>query len=234
MVNSFQFTRPARLILAHRPRGSGTLGGSAKDVMRYFIAFACYGAHLHGDESGSVDRRHNLFGGRWLQADPQRARVERRSMNQPPYAMDSDSRTVVLQALAAVCSHRGWNLLAAHVRTNHAHVIIEAAVPPEKAMNDFKAYASRALNRLDGNEPSRRRWARHGSTRWLWKDEDVREAIRYVVERQGEPMAVFLGDAPEAANRLLDTRGSVTRRGSDRSCVISTLVSRIRADCRMQ
>ena len=29
-----------------------------------------------------------------------------------------------------------------------------------------------------------------------WKDQDVREAIRYVVEEQGEPMAVFLGDVP--------------------------------------
>jgi REP element-mobilizing transposase RayT len=164
--------------------------------MRYFITFACYGAHLHGDESGSVDRRHNLFGGRSLEADPQRVRAERRSMNQRPYELDSDSRAVVLQTLAEVCSYRGWNLLAAHVRTNHVHVTVEAEVPPEKVMNDFKAYASRALNRLDGHEPGRRRWARHGSTRWLWKDQDVREAIRYVVEEQGEPMAVFFGDLP--------------------------------------
>jgi REP element-mobilizing transposase RayT len=164
--------------------------------MRYFITFACYGAHLHGDESGSVDRRHNLFGGRSLEADPQRARAERRSMKQPPYELNRDRRAIVLQTLGEVCSHRGWNLLAAHVRTNHVHVVVETEVPPEKAMNDFKAYASRALNRLDGNEPDRRRWARHGSTRWLWKDQDVREAIRYVVEEQGEPMAVFLGDVP--------------------------------------
>jgi hypothetical protein len=59
-------------------------------------------------------------------------------------------------------------------------------------MNDFKSYASRGLNRLAGNESDRRRWAHHGSTRRLWKDQDVREAIRYVVEEQGEPMAVFL------------------------------------------
>jgi REP element-mobilizing transposase RayT len=164
--------------------------------MRYFITFACYGAHLHGDESGSVDRRHNLFGGRSLEADPRRARAERRSMSQPPYEMDSKSRSIVLQTLPEVCSHRGWNLLAAHVRTNHVHVIVEAEVPPEKVMNDFKAYASRALSRLNGNEPGRKRWARHGSTRWLWSDQDVAEAIRYVVEQQGEPMAVFLGDVP--------------------------------------
>lgn len=164
--------------------------------MRYFITFACYGAHLHGDESGSVDRRHNLFGGRSLEADPQRAAAERRSMNQPRYELDGNRRAVVLQALGEVCWRRGWNLLAAHVRSNHVHVIVEAEVPPEKVMNDFKAYASRALNQLGRDEPGRRRWARHGSTRWLWKDQEVREAIRYVVEEQGEPMAVFLGDVP--------------------------------------
>jgi len=35
-----------------------------------------------------------------------------------------------------------------------------------------------------------------GTSRWLWKDQDVREAIRHVVDEQGAPMAVFLGDAP--------------------------------------
>jgi len=63
-----------------------------------------------------------------------------------------------------------------------------------KVMSVFKAYTSRALNRLDGKHPGGRRWARHGSTRWLWKDQDVGEAIRQVVEQQGEPRAVFLGE----------------------------------------
>jgi hypothetical protein len=60
-------------------------------------------------------------------------------------------------------------------------------------MNDFKSYASRGLNRAGFGEPNRKRWAHHGSTRWLWKDDDVREAIRYVIEEQGEPMAIFQG-----------------------------------------
>ena len=79
----------------------------------------------------------------------------------------------MLKTLKEACLDRGWNLLAAHVRSNHVHVIVEAAVPPEKVMNDFKAYASRALNLLEGEEGGWRRWARHGSTRWLWKDQDV-------------------------------------------------------------
>jgi REP element-mobilizing transposase RayT len=164
--------------------------------MRYFITFACYGAHLRGNESGSVDRRHTLFGARVLEPDPQRAAAERRGMNQPPFELDSDSRAVVLETLQKVCLYRGWNLFAAHVRSSHVHVIIVGESPPEKVMNDFKAYASRALHRLARDGPGRQRWARHGSTRWLWKDQDVRDAIRYVVEDQGEPMAVFLGDVP--------------------------------------
>jgi REP element-mobilizing transposase RayT len=116
-------------------------------------------------------------------------------MKQPAYAMDRDSREAVLEALREVCSHRVWSLLAAHVRTNHVHVVVEADVKPEKVMNDFKSYASRGLN-LMGDGSDRRRWARHGSTRWLWKDQDVREAIRYVAAEQGEPMAVFVADAP--------------------------------------
>lgn len=58
-------------------------------------------------------------------------------------------------------------------------------------MTVLKSYSSRALNEhaLDG--PDRRRWARHGSTRYLWTAEAVRAAVRYVVLEQGESMAVF-------------------------------------------
>ena len=117
-------------------------------------------------------------------------------MRQAPYLLDRDSRTAVLEALREVCRHRGWGLLAAHVRTNHVHVVVEAEVRPEKIMNDLKSDA-RGLNCLgrDGPDPKSsdpKRWARHGSTRWLWKDRDVQEAVRYVVEEQGEPMAVFV------------------------------------------
>ena len=141
--------------------------------MRYFITFACYGAHLHGDESGSVDRNHNVPGGRLVEANPARVAVMRQQMDQAAY---------LLEALREVCFHRGWGLRAA------------LEVRPEKVMNAFKSYASRGLNRLGNDGPERKRWARHGSTRWLWKDEDVQEAIRYVVSGQGEPMEVYLGD----------------------------------------
>lgn len=94
-------------------------------------------------------RLHNLPGSRLLDSDPQRAAAERELMEKAPYLLDRDSRAIVLNALREVCLHRGWSLFAAHVRTNHVHVIVEADVRPEKAMNAFKSYASRALNRCD-------------------------------------------------------------------------------------
>ena len=162
--------------------------------MRYFITFACYGTHLHGAESGSVDRNHNLPGTRLVDPNWQRASAEQERMAQPPYRLDESSRTTVLAALRQHCGHRGWSLLAAHVRTSHVHAIVDADVRPERVMNEFKAYASRELKRLDREGPDRKRWARHGSTRWLWKDSDVQQAIQYVADEQGEPLALFVAE----------------------------------------
>jgi REP element-mobilizing transposase RayT len=162
--------------------------------LRYFITFTCYGARLHGQEPGTVERRQQLFGSRLVEPDPQRVLVERRLMLQEPYVLDGARRTVVLSALRRHCAHRGWNLLAAHVRSNHVHVIVEAEVRPEKIMNELKAYASRELNRLGNDAPARKRWTRHGSTRWLFKDQDVRDALRYIIKEQSEPMALFVSE----------------------------------------
>ena len=69
-------------------------------------------------------------------------------------------------------------------------------------MNALKSYSSRALNRKGFDERDRRRWTRHGSTRYLWRPQEVRQAIDYVVRGQGESMAVYeyasLGRGPVA------------------------------------
>ena len=107
-----------------------------------------------------------------------------------------EHREIVLAALQERCLQQRWELLAAHVRTNHVHVVVEAEVRPERIMNDLKSYASRCLNQRGLDEPARKRWARHGSTRWLWKPEHVSAAVRYAVDEQGEAMAVFEAAAP--------------------------------------
>ena len=41
------------------------------------------------------------------------------------------------------------------------------------------------------DERTRKRWARHGSTRWLPKPQNISDAIQYVIAEQGDPMAMF-------------------------------------------
>ena len=112
-------------------------------------------------------------------------------MQHDAYVLDSASRDVVLKAIRAVCIRRSWDLLAAHVRTNHVHAVVCADAEPQRVMVDFKAYASRALNEAGLGGRGRKRWSRHGSTRYLWERENVRDAVAYVLTGQGEPMAVF-------------------------------------------
>lgn len=60
-------------------------------------------------------------------------------------------------------------------------------------MNDFKAYGSRALNQAGFEEPSRKRWTRHGSTDYINDPEHLHRAVEYVLFKQGTPQAVYDG-----------------------------------------
>ena len=156
----------------------------------YLITFVCYGTRLHGDE-GAIDRNHNLPGGRTLPADRVLLAQSEGLMKHPPYRLDAQRRATVLRGVKSACQRRNWSLLAAHVRTNHVHAVLQADSSPERVMNALKAYASHALNLAGLDASDRPRWARHGSTRHLWTREQVSNAIRYVVAGQGDQMAVY-------------------------------------------
>ena len=157
----------------------------------YFITFNCYGSWLHGEKPTSVDRSHNTAGTDFLSLNSKRAGLVKKQMSETPYFLDESRRQIVLQAIEEVCSYRQWVLLAAHVRSNHVHCVIHALLPPEQIMNTIKSYASRYLNKANLDDGRVNRWARHGSTQYLWKDAEVEAAIQYVVNEQGLPMAVF-------------------------------------------
>ena len=111
------------------------------------------GCHLHGEEAGSVDPAHYVPGTAILEPNSVRAAWEEQRLDQPPYSLDRIRRDAVLEAIQEVCARRGWSLLAAHVRSNPVHTVVEAEVPPERVMHDFKTYASRRLNRMRLEEP---------------------------------------------------------------------------------
>jgi REP element-mobilizing transposase RayT len=161
------------------------------NVLAYFLTFTCYGTWLHGDDRGSVDREHSAHGTPVLPPNPLRCAQERAELAELPYSLDRPRRQVTLAALREIARRKGWALHAAHVRSNHVHLVVTAEGPPERILNDFKTAASRRLNKAFPAERDRTRWARHGSTRYLWTEEAVAQKVHYVLEEQGQPMERF-------------------------------------------
>jgi REP element-mobilizing transposase RayT len=159
--------------------------------LAYFLTFTCYGTWLHGRDPGSVDRLHNRFGDPYLPVDPEQEARKRQKLAEAPFDLDPPRRRVTLATIREVSQYRGWYLLAAHVRSNHVHVVVRGQADPDKMLDDYKAYATRRLKEAGFDCDRRRRWTEDGSTRFLWRAEQVEAVVRYVVDEQGERMEVY-------------------------------------------
>jgi REP element-mobilizing transposase RayT len=158
----------------------------------FLITFRCYGTWLHGDERGSVDRRHyNKFGASRI--EPSTDKVERRTglLKDIPFLLGAKERQIVEVAIKDVCRVREYGLFALHVRTNHAHVVASGSAKPERMMDSFKAYSTKALRGAGLIDNDRRPWSRHASTRYLWTDEHINMAVDYVINGQGDELPTF-------------------------------------------
>ena len=105
--------------------------------MVYLITFCCYGSRIPGEDN-IVSRHNNLVGARRPPPSLTLRSATRAMMTHPADDLDSEQRRLVLQAVIEVCRHRGWTLLAAHVRTAHVHVVVTAEIRPEQIMNATK------------------------------------------------------------------------------------------------
>lgn len=158
------------------------------DPVAYFLTWHTYGTWLHGHERGSVDHQHHEFGSELAPPDPDRLARNAELLVHDAITLDEPRRRAVHAAIKEVCAHRKWTLLALHVRTTHVHAVVAATATPEKILTDFKAYATRRLRKESLATADTRVWSHHGSTRYLWKNNDLTEAIDYVVNRQGMPL----------------------------------------------
>ncbi len=152
--------------------------------LAYFITFRTFGTWLHGDVRGSVDRYHNEFGTPVLKADPDLEAEAEAKMCREAVVLTPAQRVIIDRTIREVCTHKEWYLRALNVRTNHVHAIVSSTRPPEFIMNALKSWGTRRL--VEAGEWARgdRLWSRHGSTRYLFKEEDVNHEIKYVMEGQ--------------------------------------------------
>ncbi len=146
--------------------------------LAYHLTWTTYGTWLPGDDRGWVGKA-----GDGIQAPERTWREQaKQKLIESPVVLSEPERTVVQETIAAHCVIRDWTLHAINVRTNHVHLVVSAAQPPEQVLSQFKAWSSRRLN-----ERSIRRerwWTQHGSTKWIFDEAYLDNAIRYVNEGQ--------------------------------------------------
>ena len=147
------------------------------DPVAYLITWTTYGSWLPGDSRGWVEA-----GTPGIQAPDAEKREETWDrMTGAPVALSEPQRTTVEKTIRDHCEIRGWRLHAVNVRSNHVHVVVTADRLPEEVLNQFKSWCSRRLN--DG-ATGKRWWTKHGSTKWINDEDYLRNAVRYVLERQ--------------------------------------------------
>src|SRR5690349_19366746 len=91
--------------------------------LAYLITFRTYGTWLHGDERGSVNRFRNVYNTKRLPKQDDWIRVNSQRMGREQVILNAEQRRCVEEAIKDTCQHRGWAMLAVHVRTNHAHCV---------------------------------------------------------------------------------------------------------------
>ena len=100
--------------------------------------------------------------------------------------LNHSQRQFIEFAIREVCNYRDYVLHAVNVHTNHVHSVVTAPCKPEQVMNSFKSYATRKLRESSLLEQNIKPWARHGTTPYLWTEEQVQRAIDYVINGQGD------------------------------------------------
>jgi REP element-mobilizing transposase RayT len=154
----------------------------------FLITFRCYGTWLHGDERGSVDRHHRAYGTPALPPSEMRREHDRNLLKQPPVKPTSLQRPIVESAIRDTCMIRHWNLWTVNVRTNHVHAVVTANKKPDAVRSALKANATRAMREAGVWTSELSPWEFRGSKKYLWDEEQLRNAITYVECDQGKPL----------------------------------------------
>lgn len=120
----------------------------------------------------------------WLEANALR-------MKRSDVSLSAKQRACVETAVRTTCRLLGWGLLAVNVRTNHVHAVVSAPLEqPDRVLNALKSYSTREMRKSEVWQSRESPWSDKGSTRYLWNDKHIKDAVEYVINGQG-------GDLPE-------------------------------------
>jgi REP element-mobilizing transposase RayT len=170
----------------------------------WFLTWTTYGSWLPGDRRGFVGQLrddndlpyiHDLPGTPCDADVPQLEKAMRAAMNGPPIRLTHDQATTVTAQFHETAAYRNWLLLAVGVMANHIHIVVGVPGDPEpdKLLHDFKAYASRRLNRNWARPMNGTWWTESGSKRKLRDEQAIREAVKYVQDQE-YPLVIWINE----------------------------------------
>jgi REP element-mobilizing transposase RayT len=154
----------------------------------YLLTWTTYGTWLPGDQRGSVDSEHNVYGDPFAPTDSRRKVANAAKLLHPPFRLDSAARKVVQDTIIEACAFRRWDLVTLNVRTNHVHVVVRSDQDPDATAAKLKARATRVLRERGLVAAARPVWTERGSGRYLWDEAAVEAAMRYVLDGQGRDL----------------------------------------------
>ncbi|MCX7121579.1 MAG: transposase [Gammaproteobacteria bacterium] len=162
----------------------------------YSLTLRTYNTWVHGDPRLSVDPRNNIFNTPKIAPMPPLKYAMENAALEEPLILNLPQRETVLKSIVETCDYNHWKLLAAHVRTNHMHIILQSEKSKEQVMGKIKCYATKDLKKShDALSQRENFWSRHGSTKNVWMPEEIFPWLYYVVRQQGKQGGLYYDKA---------------------------------------
>ncbi len=153
---------------------------SHSERVGYFITMGFYGHWLPGRaaKAGEI-------------GEPKLQEWVKQQMTQSAVLLETkEEREIVLHECVKTAAILHVKLGAVHVRTNHMHLVCGLEIEANHLMQSVKRSAGMRL-RQHWNMPGVKVWAAGANCRTIFGERGWNAAIDYVVEQQGEKMAVW-------------------------------------------
>jgi REP element-mobilizing transposase RayT len=174
----------------------------------WLLTNTTYGTWLPGDSRGFVgrvwDRRpedetlevrttHNHVNSEYDVDIPGLAAASEKLMKGSPIYLTLPQAEELVEQFLETARFRHWQIEAMAIMANHFHLVVGVSGDPEpsKILADFKSWGSRRLTTKFGRPASDTWWTARGSKRKLPDESAVRNATRYVLESQFQPLVIW-------------------------------------------
>ena len=173
----------------------------------WFLTWTTYGTRLPGDKRGFVSNvreaaghgspgvRHNKPFTEYDQDHPGLRKFAEAKLIGPRIFLEEALAKPLFDQFQETARFRNWTLKAVAILINHVHIVtaVTGDPEPEDILRDFKAYASRCLNKLRPRPESGTWWTESGSKRKLSDPSSLLGAVEYV-RNQVDPFLVWVHD----------------------------------------